>query len=524
LTAGRAGAWLSRQWPALLVLFGVALVAWVTSPTDGDFWWYDSCRHAMNGVFMHDFFAQGGWRSPMTFARGYYEQYPAINIGFYPPLLYVVMAVALGLFGVSHAVCQAVIAAFAGAAAAACYALARPRFDRLTAVAVALVAVLTPEMALWSRQVQPDVPALAWLLWGAWALARYLETSRTRFLWWSATLFGCAISTRVQTIFLVPVWLGVLFLHPQARQAALKLRLATTAWLGLLAAPAVLGMLYFARIATGLATAMPGMPPLLSLGNWSWYLVRFPALFGLAGVLVVVVGVIVWLTSARSSWAAALSGRAGLMTAFALAAWLFFTVVSNKDVRFGMPIEPFALLAAALLWAGSPSRLAGAARWAMLLGAAVAAVQIARADALHAVPRVTGHAEAARLVAELAPPHGRVLVSAHRDGNFIFDLRTLTTRPDLSVLRADKLLVDILIVKDLGEHDKALSADAIAQMLARKNVGVVVSQTDYLDDLPSMHALREMLDSGCCYTLSRTITVTGEHNADERELRVYVRR
>jgi hypothetical protein len=43
-------------WSALSIILLACLAAYffLTSPTDGDFWWFDSSRHAMNGVFLLD--------------------------------------------------------------------------------------------------------------------------------------------------------------------------------------------------------------------------------------------------------------------------------------------------------------------------------------------------------------------------------------------------------------------------------------------------------------------------------------
>lgn len=153
-----------RHAPAIVALAMMALALFMTTPTGGDFWWYDAPRHAMNGVFLRDFLFEGGLLHPLRFASEYYRQYPAINIGFYPPFLYIASAPFMAVFGVSHAVSQAVVVLHALLAGAMIYLICQRMMDRLSALLVALTILALPEMALWARQVQLDVPALALLL------------------------------------------------------------------------------------------------------------------------------------------------------------------------------------------------------------------------------------------------------------------------------------------------------------------------------------------------------------------------
>ncbi|RYD90608.1 MAG: hypothetical protein EOP50_15695, partial [Sphingobacteriales bacterium] len=98
---------------AIAVLTALAITLFMTSPTSGDFWWYDASRHAFNGVFIRDFLLDGGLFNPVKFASEYYRKYPAVNIGFYPPLFYLTSAPFLAVFGANHAVSQAVVTLYA---------------------------------------------------------------------------------------------------------------------------------------------------------------------------------------------------------------------------------------------------------------------------------------------------------------------------------------------------------------------------------------------------------------------------
>lgn len=102
-----------RHGAVIAVISGLALALFMTTPTNGDFWWFDASRHVMNGVFLRDFLLEGGLFNPIAFVKAYYQQYPTIDIGFYPPFMYMTSVPFLAIFGPSHAVAQSVVTLYA---------------------------------------------------------------------------------------------------------------------------------------------------------------------------------------------------------------------------------------------------------------------------------------------------------------------------------------------------------------------------------------------------------------------------
>ena len=57
---------------ATVALFLVAtLLLFVTAPHDGEFWWSDAPRHALNGAFVKDLVAAHPWHDPAGWAMQY---------------------------------------------------------------------------------------------------------------------------------------------------------------------------------------------------------------------------------------------------------------------------------------------------------------------------------------------------------------------------------------------------------------------------------------------------------------------
>lgn len=499
--------------PAVIALAAMTLALFMTTPTGGDFWWYDASRHAMNGVFLRDFLLEGGLLDPLRFAREYYQQYPAINIGFYPPFMYIASVPFLAVFGASHAVAQSVVALHALLAGVAIYLICQRIMDRWSALLVALAILALPEIALWSRQVQLDVPALALLLCTAWALIHYLHTGSARWLLITATFMGLAMLTRVQAGYAVPA-VGLLALfHRTPQRPPLRAWVAAAALFLVLALPSVGSVFYFSKVTGNLAGAMPDMPALWSWDNWTWYARALPQQIGWPATWFIIVG----LLAAAASLRAGMPPAAQVIAAFALSSWVFFTIVSNKEPRFNLPSIPFTFMLAA--W--------GLARLQALLGrlllVALAGWVVYQAM-LFQVPVAQGYREAASLAQAHTPPGANVLVSAHRDGSFIFNMRADGKRRDIGTRRADKLFVEINIMRQLGIRDRELDQDAILKILNDQNIAVVVAQTGYLADQPSMQQFERLLESGGMFSIVGRVQLRGDLRKDEQELVVYARK
>src|SRR5487761_310716 len=178
----------TKRWRRLVLrvapfvaIVGAAGALLATSPLGGDFAWSDAPRHALNGAFLKDLIAALP-RHPVTWAESYYLQYPSLSILFYPPLFYVFEAAAFAVLGVTQFAAQATVALFYTLLGLGVYRLTRLWTSRPAAFGAALMLMGMPEVALWGRQVMLDIPAMAWLVWGIYAFARFLKFDRGRAL------------------------------------------------------------------------------------------------------------------------------------------------------------------------------------------------------------------------------------------------------------------------------------------------------------------------------------------------------
>lgn len=260
---------------------------------------------------------------------------------------------------------------------------------------------------------------------------------------------------------------------------------------------------------------MPDMPVLWSVENWTWYAKVLPEQVSMPVVFLVVAGLVCAVVATVRSGA---SIQMKVVVAFALSSWVFFSMVSNKEPRFNLPSLPFLYLVAAL---GIYQLSALLARVLLVVAAAwlcYLSVEVAQ------VPVADGFREAARLAQQYTPPGRSVMISAHRDGSFIFDMRTMGNRRDIGVRRADKLFVEINIMRQLGIKDQNLDKAGVKAILDDQKIAVVVAQTGYLADQPSMQAFQTVLEEDREFIVVGRVAMRGELRKDERELVVYVRK
>jgi hypothetical protein len=133
---------------------------------------------------------------------------------------------------------------------------------------------------------------------------------------------------------------------------------------------------------------------------------------------------------------------------------------------------------------------------------------------------VSGYADAAAIVAKRASRNSVVLFSGYRDGSFTFNMRSREDRRDLSVLRADKLLLRIAVRRSIGVEQKLLSENEISALLNRSGVEYVVAQPDFWTDLEAMRRLQAVLRSAQFKPVA-TVDTPANYPAHETKLIVY---
>jgi len=211
---------------AAAILAAAVLLLFLTAPRQEDFWWTDAPSIALNGELVRDYIAAGFPHAPLAFANAWFLRYPALSISLYPPLFPMAEAAMFAVFGFSHPVAQAAVAAFTALAAYGAYLTARTALPPLAAAGFTLLLFATPGMMLWSRQVMMEIPSLAFLLIGTAVLLRYQAAGGSWRLLLATAMVLAGVYTK-QTAILATAAFGIaLLLGGRAKPATPARRLA----------------------------------------------------------------------------------------------------------------------------------------------------------------------------------------------------------------------------------------------------------------------------------------------------------
>jgi hypothetical protein len=475
---------------AAAAVFAVGiLLLYLTAPHHGEFWWSDSPRHALNGAFLKDFFATLP-HDPKAWAMQYYVKYPALTILFYPPLFYIILAPAYAIFGVSQSTALAAVLLHYFALSYGLYVLSRRWTGPIAAIAIGLSAMAVPGIALWGRQVMLEIPSLAFAVWAMVALQQYTAKPRPALLYLCVFLLLCASYTKLNAAFLFPV-LAVTILWQYGTQALRDKHL----WLAAILAIAGLIPMTILTLKFGSANvqSVVSIPHARAardtLSGWIWYLRHFPGLIGWP--LLFLAGVATALAIAKRNIAKLSRSDAVLLISWFSIVYLVLSLIDQKEARHALLLLPPLLVAAGLILpALLPARRAGEMLFALfVLGTGFYTWKYAP------VPTISGYREAAEWIAQHVPQNAVVVFSGKRDGSYIFNMRTLESRRDISTVRSDKLLLGISIRRDLGVTQKDISEAQIAKMLDDDGISYVVAQDDFWTDLAVMKRFQDVLRS-----------------------------
>ena len=498
----------------LLLLAVAVFLLFETSPRAGDFWWSDAPRHAMDGVFYYDLFRTLPLAHLKQWAMDYYIQYPAVTVLFYPPLFALVEAVFFGLLGVSHFTAQLTVSAFLLAAAYGTYFLARRWLGHIVAFSTALLFIGLPAIAFWGRQVMLEIPAFAFLIWGAYFFFRYLDSVKARDLYLMTGLLLAAAYTKQSIVFVVPVYPLTLYsVYGKQMFRRKEFRWSAVIFcLGIV--PLTLFTWFWGRLNVKQAAGDTWLDSSrTTLSGWLYVAQHWPNQVGwIALTLAVVYCVGAFF---QKEWRLA-NAVMVFFIAWLVTGYVFFSLVALKLERYTIfltfPLVFFAIFA---LSRGLPTKLAPVVTGVLALGV------FTHTLITEHVPFVSGYRAAAEYVCSVAPTDSVVLFSGRRDGSFIFNVRTLQDCKDLTVIRSDKLLLSLVGNRYLfGVKEVGVTEPELQQMLVRYGVRYIVLQPNFWSDLKSMQMLVELLRQDQ-FKLLKTVPVVGYQEDDEGQLEIY---
>lgn len=505
------------------VLAVLVILLFLGAPSAGDFYWSDSPRHALNGVFIKDLLTEMPWDNPTGFAYAYYAQYPALTILFYPPLFYFLSAPFYWLFGVSHNTALLVVMLHYIAFAWGSWHLFRIWLPGWRAIAATISLVAAPEIAFWGRQVMLEIPAFTFLIWGTVSFIHYTRTERPSLLYWAAALLVLAIYTKISVGFMAIVWAATLLIDRK-----LSLFKDKHIWISLLVSLVALIPLLVMTAKFGQANvqSVSGIPDATvsraSIDGWVWYLRQIPMQMGWPMCIMASLGLaLIFFVGNKilSGVSVSFSRRDFLFwTLWVLVGYLFFSSIDLKEARHSVYILPPIVMASAMAISYVSSK--GFSKASIFLWIAMPIAVLVQTVFFRPVLFVHGYADAAEYVANNAPHNSRVLFSGYRDGSFVFNMRCREDRRDIGVVRADKLLLNIAVRRELGVTDKKVSESELSDTINRLGIHYAVIQPSFWSDLEAMQRLERLLSSSKFQKVAQ-IETPANYNAHEKKLLIY---
>lgn len=205
----RFGPW---QWAVVLVVMtGVAVFGqWLNAAYSADFGADpDEPAHAVTSLMMRDYLVSGLWTGvhPMKFAQDYYDHFPKVALGHYPPAFYGVAGLWL-LPSASKTALLVLIGLLAGGLGTLTAALAlRSGLERWSSILVGVWLVLLPVTQKQTMLVMSDLLLVIGCLSATWLWAKFLSkpTVGRGLLFGAVAAFAILVKGSAMALALVPV-------------------------------------------------------------------------------------------------------------------------------------------------------------------------------------------------------------------------------------------------------------------------------------------------------------------------------
>ena len=394
----------------------------------------DEPAHYVTGVMFRDYVTTIPWTSPVAFAHAFYDRYPMVAIGHWPPVFYVVQSLWTIPAGVSPPSVMLLMAVLTAAAAMTIFAFWRARFGSVGAGALAVAFVCVPIVQIYSRMLMAEMLMAFFMASAAYAYRVYIDAPHWRPSVAFALVASAAILTKANG-------LALGMLPPLAIVFARRLELTRRGdfWLP----AAIVAVICAPWYALTFDLAREGWS---ASYDPSW-LIRQPAAVN-ASYLLHIIGVPLF-ALALAGFVVALAPRRGrgaapdsaVMGALLLSIWLFNTfVVPVRDMRHFIPAVP-ALIGFAGIAVGAA--LPAVSRTAVALLGIAAALGFSLFAHSPRKPSMGADVAAAQVLSHTAHSETVLVSSArHGEGVFIAALVAQERQPGRRIVRAGKVLSD----------------------------------------------------------------------------------
>jgi len=458
---------------------------------NGDFFWSDESRHAMDGVYFLDLIKDMPIFHLYQYTKQYYAKYPALGLAWYPPFFAMVEAIFYAIFGISTFAARSTVISFALLGVFIWYVWIREIYNQEIAFYSGLLFITMPPVVYWSHAVMLEIPTLAMIILCFYCFYNYFELDKKKHAYYLALSLSGALLTKQTAAFIIPLFFSYILIRKKYKKLIKKECIISYTILAIFIIPLTIFTLKFGtlglRVTLGdLKEASKGT----TLEQWSYYLRLLPNIFSWP-ILLLSLPIIPFIIKEKD--------KNGLL--FLL--WIFWWYVcfsyifgyqgsfSKYGNYYGIyVVPPFCLFIVLTL-----NKLRDKLKFLPTLILIIITIyQIILSFNIKTpyIPNI--YEEAAKFVAQ-NPKGTTTLVSAYYDGNFIFHVRRHDPKRRMIILRADKTLVSLAVFKRFGVYSHVHNENDIYNMLQDYGTGYIVVEDKDLIGIEAFKMLRKILNS-----------------------------
>ena len=458
---------------------------------NGDFFWSDESRHAMDGVYFLDLIKDMPVFHLYQYTKQYYAKYPALGLTWYPPFFAMVEAIFYAIFGISTFAARFTVIFFALLGVFIWYVWIREIYNQEIAFYSGLLFVTTPLVVYWSHAVMLEIPTLAMIILSFYCFYKYFELDEKKYAYYLALSLSGALLTKQTAAFIIPLFFSYILIRKKHKKLIKKECIISYIILAIFIIPLTIFTLKFGTL--GLRVTLGDLKEVskgTTLEQWSYYLRLLPNIFSWP-ILLLSLPIIPFIIKEKD--------KNGLL--FLL--WIFWWYVcfsyifgyqgsfSKYGNYYGIyVVPPFCLLTVLTL-----NKLRDKLKFPPTLILIIISIyQIILSFNIKTpyIPNI--YEEAAKFVAQ-NPKGTTTLVSAYYDGNFIFHVRRHDPKRRMIILRADKTLVSLAVFKRFGVYSHVHNENDIYNMLQDYGTGYIVVEDKDLVGIKAFKMLRKILNS-----------------------------
>lgn len=487
-----AARYLAQRLPALAIFLALTIaLQWQEQAYRSEFGAEpDEAAHYVTGLMVRDYIAAGCPGNPLKFANQFYEHYPKVALGHWPPGFYAAQAAWTLPFGPSRTSILLFMALLTALLAWTTYLVIEKLLPARWAWLGGILLLLLPQIHQYGGLIMMEIPMSLLSLWGALAYARYLHTGS----WQSSLAYGLIASAAILTKYagLALAFVPLVGLVLCARWSWLK---RFSFWLPagtvvVICVPWILATLKLAK--DGMMEDKPSLGFILKAAPY--FIGKIEATTGIALLAFALVGVLVALVSKIEN-RPLIASLIGLVTGTFL---LYLLVPAGLEARHMTPILAPAIIFALMGMKAVSEQLiqkglAPTTACALTIAVGIAGFGI---ETFQLRPKGYRGYEiiAQKLAAEAPEPKTVVLISsdARGEGMFVSEVTLGEKRPDTIVKRASKVLAKSGW-SGASYQAKATTAAETIELLQKENVQFLIIDRTIPDRLKSKH--HELLEN-----------------------------